>query len=113
MPTVPLKITAPPTAAFPTLQAEEAGRSARDEAELLSRAFAALQAGDAAGALALTREHQALTDAALSQERERIAIEALLQLGQRSAAKARATVFAQRFPNSTYLPRIQAFFHDD
>ena len=104
----------PPTAAFPAvIPAVPDGPDVRGEGELLSRAFAALQGGDAAGALRLTREHQALTGTALSQERERIAIEALVQLGQRSAAQARAVVFAQRFPNSTYLPRIQALFRDD
>lgn len=99
---------APPMAAFPAVAAAPA--EPPNEAELLSRAFTALQSGDAAGALRLTREHQSLTGTALSQERERIAIEALVQLGQRSAAKTRADAFARRFPKSTYLPRIEALF---
>ncbi len=101
-------VQAPPTAAFPTVAAPLP--EPPNEGELLSRAFAALQGGDPAGALRLTREHQSLTGTALSQERERIAIEALVQLGQRSAAKTRAEAFARRFPKSTYLPRIEALF---
>jgi hypothetical protein len=103
--------SAPPTAAFPSVAAPPPAEM--DEGELLSQAFAALQAGDGAVALALTREHRALTGTALSQERERIAIEALVQLGQRSTAKARAEAFARRFPNSTYLLRINALFRSD
>ena len=69
-----LRLLAEPTPATPV-----------DEAELLMRAHAALQRGDAAQALSLVAEHEALPGAKLGQERERIAIEALLCAGAVSA----------------------------
>lgn len=45
------------------------------------------------------------------QEREAIAIEALLRIGYKSRAEKRAQRFYERFPNSAYKHRIRQLFH--
>jgi hypothetical protein len=79
-----------------------------DEVELIDRADTKLRAGDPAGALGVTREHeQRCTGGALVQERERIAVEALAKLGRVDAARARAKAFEARFPASPHLRRVR------
>ncbi len=75
------------------------------EVDLLQRARAA----GPAEALAIVREHeQRFPDGALVQEREVIAVGALIGLGRASEARARAARFVERFPRSAYRPRIDA-----
>jgi hypothetical protein len=86
-----------------------AGTSAPPERELplLTRAQAALPA-DPAGALALCEEHARTYPAGtFAQEREVIAIDALVRLGRRDEARSRAARFAATYPSSSDRPRIE------
>jgi hypothetical protein len=78
----------------------------RTEVQTLDDARAAL-AGNPSQALALCNQHaREFPRGMLIEERERIAIEALVGLGRKDAAKARATRFFANFPNSSYRKRI-------
>jgi hypothetical protein len=82
--------------------------AAPDEAQLLRSARATLPSAPAR-ALELTAEHERLyRSGMLVQEREAIAIEALMRLGRRSEATARADRFLARFPASPYRARIES-----
>ena len=80
---------------------------ALDESELIDRAETLLRTGHAKGALEATRLHAACDETILDQERERIAIEALVVLGQDQEATARARAFEARYPSSPHLRRIR------
>ena len=76
------------------------------EAALLGRAERAL-ASDPTRALRLTEEHLSrFPRGVLTQEREFVAIQALLGLGRRSDAAARAAQFHAHFPGSAHLRRL-------
>jgi hypothetical protein len=78
------------------------------EVALLEQARAALRGGRAADALGLTAQHATLyADGALGEEREALAIEALVELGRRSDAAARWAKFATAYPQSNYHARLQ------
>jgi hypothetical protein len=70
----------------------------------------ALKAGEWAKALALCDRHAREVGAKglLVQEREVIAIEALVKLGRQGEAKARADKFKRAFPTSTHLLKVEA-----
>ncbi|XXX77393.1 hypothetical protein WMF30_01285 [Sorangium sp. So ce134] len=96
---------APPSARPPSAGAAEV---AETEVQLLHRAQDAL-ATDAGSALALTVEHARRFPAgALGQEREIIAIRALLALGRAAEARARAAGLLERFPGSAYRGRLES-----
>lgn len=79
-----------------------------EELSLLESAYEALRKGDAAGALAEAERHAArFPSGALAQEREVLAIDALVRLGRRAEAEARAAGFRARYPTSTHGVRIQ------
>ncbi len=84
------------------------------EAAMLEQAMSALQAGDAAKALKLCERHQRELGAngLLVQEREVIAIEALVKLGRAAEAKARAEKFKKAFPTSTHLLKVESLVAD-
>jgi hypothetical protein len=86
-----------------------AGEAAMDEElTLLESAYEALRKGDAAGALAEAERHATRFPAgALAQEREVLAIDALVRLGRRAEAESRAAAFRVRYPTSTHGVRIQ------
>jgi hypothetical protein len=74
---------------------------------LLERAQRVLRS-DPAAALALAESHRARFErGSLAQEREMLAIEALLRLERRAQAERRARVFAQRYPQSSHGPRLR------
>ena len=78
------------------------------EVHLLQRAQSALGAS-AASALALTDEHaRRFPGGALAQEREFIAVSALLSLGRTADAKGRAARLLERFPGSAYRGRLES-----
>jgi hypothetical protein len=78
------------------------------ELALLQRAQAALDA-DPGTTLALAGEHlRAYPDGVFAQERELLAIEALLKLRRRAPAVERARAFVQRFPSSPHGRRVRA-----
>jgi len=104
-----------PVDALPSVQARRA-RAAMpasppprcDDVTLVDAADTELRAGNPDAALALAREHERRCPAgALVQERERIAIEALLRLGRVDQARARARAFEARFPSSPHVGRIR------
>jgi len=79
------------------------------ERALLDDARGALGSGDAAKALALADEHgRRFARAQLGEEREAIAIQALVALGRNEDARARAARFRAAIPNSLFLPVIDA-----
>lgn len=93
------------------LAANGAGTPATDaalptELELLRGARLALK-GSPAEALRLAEQHRvSYPSGKLTQERELIAISALVALGRRTAALSRATSFEQAFPSSPYRKQI-------
>jgi hypothetical protein len=67
-----------------------------------------LQASDPAAALRVVARHLRLfPSGVLAQERELVAIDALLRVGQREAARVRAATFLRQYPGSVHALRIQ------
>jgi hypothetical protein len=98
---------APPPVGGAGFSAPFAG-GGEDEPQLLQRAHALLAASPAE-ALTLTDEHvRRFPGGVLAQERELIAIEALLKLGRRRAATDRAASFLNAYPRSAHRSRVQA-----
>ena len=80
-----------------------------DEVKMLERAQDALRSGRYADALSLCNEHaKSYPNGMLAQEREVIAVEALVKTGRTAEAKARAESFKRRFPGSSHARRIDA-----
>jgi hypothetical protein len=83
-----------------------------DELSVLRRAQESL-AANPAQALALSGRHEReFTDGALAQEREVIAIDALLRLGRDAEAAARARRFEAAHPGSAHARRVQQLLND-
>lgn len=77
------------------------------ESALLQRARAALARSDAAGALALLREHETrFPDGLLVEEREASSIRARCALGDHAEARRDARRFAKTYPGSAYLEAL-------
>jgi outer membrane protein assembly factor BamD (BamD/ComL family) len=80
-----------------------------EEVKLLERAQDALRSGRHAEALSLCNEHtKSFPNGMLAQEREVIAVEALVKTGRTAEAKARADAFKKRFPGSSHARRVDA-----
>jgi RNA polymerase sigma factor (sigma-70 family) len=78
------------------------------EAGLLQRARAALQAGDGRTAIAHLDDHAArFPSGALSEEREASRVDALCATGDPDGARAAAGRFARRYPRSAHLERLR------
>ena len=76
------------------------------EVELLKQARSALS-GDPLQAFALSERCRAqYPNGAFAQEREYIAISALVRLGRTDEARSRASLFRMHYPSSAYLPRL-------
>jgi len=112
-------LTSPPTSASgpPTNPAraapDPAARNADDglaaERGLLDVARTAISRGDGENALAATARHERRFPAgALAEEREAMAIQALLLLRRDDDARARGAEFHRRFPGSVLAPAIDA-----
>jgi hypothetical protein len=79
------------------------------ESLLAGEAREALRAGDPRRSLALLQRMRELGSAGvLVQERALLEIEALVQMGDRDAARERARAFLQTWPESVYSGRVQA-----
>lgn len=79
------------------------------ESELITRARAALHAGDAAGAERVLRQMTAeFPRSVLEQEREVLSIEVLAAKGDRAGAQQRARRFAAAHPNSPHSARLRS-----
>ena len=97
---------APPAASPSTSPTPDGAALAPTEIELLRDARLALKQSPGR-ALELTESHaRAFPAGKLAQERELIAISALVALGRRTAALSRANRFAQAFPESPYRRQI-------
>lgn len=82
----------------------------REESHAVLEARAALRAGNAAQCLRLLEQaRERFPRGALGQEREALAIEALAQSGQSSAARRRADSFLQKYPQSPYSADVRRF----
>ncbi|MEO8550452.1 MAG: hypothetical protein ABI678_10775 [Kofleriaceae bacterium] len=101
------ELAPPPVITPPAHRTPEVSLSA--EAALLDQARRAIQRGDSRAALATCEVHaKKFVHGSLREERERIAIEALVALGRRDDAQARARRFDHAFPNSVQSERIHA-----
>ncbi len=91
----------PPTTKVPV--------DAAAEFDLVQRGGDALLQRHAGDALSLANEHaRRFPGGAHAEDRERIAIEALVDLGRTDEAKTRARRFFARYPSSAYRPRIES-----
>lgn len=89
--------------------AKSAAPNPADEVKMLERAQDALRSGRHAEALSLCNEHATrYPNGMLAQEREVIAVEALVKTGRTAEAKARAEKFKARFPGSSHARRIDS-----
>ncbi len=96
----------------PSTTTEPEPPAAEPENVLLARAQDAL-AGSPAQALALTDLHLArFPGGRLTQEREILAVDALLRMGRGADARARATRFVTSFPTSPGRRRLQVLIPD-
>jgi hypothetical protein len=78
-----------------------------EERSLLDDARQRLAAGDADLALKRVAEHERrFPNGVLLEEREALAIQALVNAGRYDEARARAEAFRKRSPNSVFLPAI-------
>lgn len=78
------------------------------ERALLADARAAMQASDAARALAILDEHaRRFPRGQLAEERDALRVAALWRGGDHDAARRRAGDFARRHPDSLFLPSVQ------
>jgi hypothetical protein len=106
----------PPVSPAPSVRSRAASPAldgSDSEVALLQSAQDALSSNPPA-ALSFAARHAArFPQGALAQEREVIAIEALLGLGRRDEARARAARFYRAFPRSAYRPRIEGLLGDD
>lgn len=106
----------PPVAEPPRAPSAAPSASSGDpaaERRLLEWARGSLGRGDPAGALAWLRRHEReYRSGQLAEEREALAIEALVALGRLDEARAREERFRQRYPTSVMLPAVEAAVTD-
>ena len=103
----PAAVTFRKVAASRAGSAESARETSDEELSLLARANRAL-AKSPALALTLSDEHtRRFPDSGMDQEREIIAITALVELGQTAEARRRATRFSRAHSGSVYQSRIE------
>jgi len=77
------------------------------ETSILNHAGQALARGDAAGALAMTRDlARAFPKGRLMEERDYVAIKALIALGQRDEAARRFERFCSAYPQSLFRDEL-------
>jgi hypothetical protein len=86
-----------------------ASSSLSAERAILDNARTALARGDSARAVALTDEHaRQFGRPSLAEEREAIAVQALVIQGRYIDARARASRFRAAYPNSLFLPAVDS-----
>ena len=84
-------------------------RALAEERSLIEQARSALVRGEARLATdALSRHAQLFPGGRLAEERESLAVQALMNAGDFAAARARARDFAANFPNSLLAPAVEA-----
>lgn len=78
------------------------------ERALLAAARSAMQAADAARALAILDDHaHRFAHGQLAEERDALGVAALWLSGDHAAARRRADAFARRHPDSLFLPSVE------
>ena len=103
---------AAPVPVKPARSAPAAAAADVDEIALLARAHDALRS-DPARSLTLCREHETRFAAGhFAQEREAVAIEALVYLGRKGEATRRWTEFQRRYPSSSHRVHLESLFAD-
>jgi hypothetical protein len=101
-----------PTAPAPVHAArpQKVALTEADEIALLARAHDSLRS-DPARSLAICKEHEAQFSVGhFAQEREAVAIEALVYLGRRAEAERRWTQFQGRYPSSSHRVHLEELF---
>jgi hypothetical protein len=87
----------------------ESGSELARERALLDVARADAARGEPGQALAVTEQHrQQYPQGRLTEEREALAVRALLSLGRTAAARARAHAFRETYPNSFLIPALES-----
>ncbi|MBX3187277.1 MAG: hypothetical protein KF819_09685 [Labilithrix sp.] len=112
LPSAPPSSTPVPAApkAEVEMPAAPAAASEADEIALIARAHDQLRASPA-DALASCRDHERRHPGGhFTQEREAIAIEALVYLGRKDEAERRFAAFRARFPSSTHRVHLESLF---
>ncbi len=106
----PTRVPLPaPAASGSEAQAPRRDTDLAAERALLELARAALGRGDVAGALSTIEQHERdYAHGRLEEEREVLAVQALVQAGRLGEAKQRQTAFRSRFPESLMLPVVDA-----
>jgi hypothetical protein len=100
---------AEPARSSPQPSARAPGSTLTDERILLDRARRQLASDEPARALVFLDEHaQRFARGLLSEEREAMRINVLVQLGRTDEAKTRGEAFAARFPNSIMGSSVRA-----
>lgn len=98
-----------PSPELPRDGAFEKARSLAEQQALLDEARGALRRGDGAAALAALRAHVArFPQTVLDEEREAVAIRALVLVGRVDAARQREAAFERRFPVSLLTHSLRA-----
>jgi hypothetical protein len=111
-PSPPVVAVAPRPTPHAAPRATTAVEDPNAEVTLLQGAHSALPS-DPARTLAICAEHaRRFPDGLMAQEREVLAIEALVKTGRTDDARARADRFAAAYPSSTHLRRIHAVLGD-
>jgi hypothetical protein len=94
----------PPAAPAPP---SGAGSAVPPSHVLLARAWAALERGEPRAALELVDRHRAAhPESALAEEREALRIVALRRLHRNAEARAAASAFSARYPDSIHRPLV-------
>lgn len=95
----------PPSVPSPELDA----KGAAAERALLDAARVAIAQGEAERALEVVERHrQEYPRGSLAEEREALAVRALVKVGRHDEARARAARFEAAYPNSIALPAVKA-----
>jgi hypothetical protein len=84
-------------------------RSLARERALVEKARSAIIRGDGATAILATADHlRQFPDGRLAEEREALAVQALMLVGRPDEAHDRAKRFRARYPNGLFLPVVEA-----
>jgi hypothetical protein len=108
-----IETTERPTAPAPDYRAIAPAEPHDSELALLGKAQQSVGADPLRALDLVALSTRQFPSGGLAQEREVIAIEALVRLGRRSEARARAEQFAQTYPGSAHVLRVKALVRDD
>jgi hypothetical protein len=108
-PVVPdIVVAEPPPPAPPRKPVEQPPPPAPSQAALLKRAWSLLSAGQPDQALALVRDDERLhPDGVLAEEREALAIKALVSLRRTDEARVAVAAFVTRYPSSVHRAQVE------